>query len=276
MNVRSRLEDPRFFQVAILGLLLVYGIVALDFGVRWQNAAVIITVAQLTQFVASRLARLPRFDPLSALISSLSLTLLLRTDVAFIAALAAFIAIASKFTLRLHGKHVFNPANVALVVVTLLFDRAWLSSGQWGSGVIATLALACLGAVVLTRARRAETTVAFLLVYASIVFGRAAWLGDPPGIPLHQLQNGALLVFAFFMISDPKTTPNSAAGRWLYGGAVAAVAYVIQFVFYEPNGAILALIISAPFVPLIDFFSEGERYRWNPPAKAAGQAVKGA
>ena len=64
------------------------------------------------------------------------------------------------------------------------------------------------------------------------------------------MQNGALLVFAFFMISDPKTTPNSAMGRCLYGVMVATIAYVIQFVLFEPNGAILALIISAPFVLL--------------------------
>ena len=165
----------------------------------------------------------------------------MRTDLAAIAALAALIAIASKFVVRLRGKHVFNPANLALVVVTLTFERAWLSSGQWGS--------AALG---------------------------ATWLGDPLSIPLHQLQNGALLIFAFFMISDPKTTPDSAAGRWFYGTFVAALAYAIGFVLYEPNGAILALIISAPFVPLIDLLSTGERYRWKQPARAAGQLIKGA
>ena len=275
MDVIIRHRDPRYYQVAVLGILLTYGIVALDFGVRWQNAAAIVFTAQLTQFVASRLAGLPRFDPLSALITSLSLTLLLRTDLAAIAALAACIAIASKFLVRLHGKHVFNPANVALVLVTLGFDRAWLSSGQWGSAAIGAFALACLGLLDLTRARRAETTVAFLAGYAALVLGRAAWLGDPMSIPLHQLQNGALLIFAFFMISDPKTTPNSATGRWIYGGFVAAIAYVIQFVLYQPNGAILALIVSAPFVPLIDALSQGSRYRWKQPAGLTGHSMKG-
>ena len=275
MDQIFRRRDARYYQVAVLGLLLGYGIFGLDFGIRWQSAATIFVTAQLTQFVASRLAGLPRFDPLSALITSLSLTLLLRTDLAAIAALAALIAIASKFLVRRHGKHVFNPANVALVAVTLGFDRAWLSSGQWGSAAIAAFALACLGLVVLTRARRAETTVAFLAGYAALLLGRAAWLGDPLSIPLHQLQSGALLIFAFFMISDPRTTPNSATGRWLYGGFVAAIAYVIQFLLYEPNGAILALIVSAPFVPLIDSLSQGEHYRWKQPSKLTGHSLKG-
>ena len=127
----------------------------------------------------------------------------------------------------------------------------------------------------LTRARRAETTIAFLLIYASMLFGRAVWLDDPLAIPMHQLQNGALLIFAFFMISDPKTTPNSAAGRVLFAAIVAAIAFTIQFIYYEPNGPILALIISAPAVPLIDTLMRGQLYRWQRPAARARNPVKG-
>jgi len=33
-----KLRDPRFYLIAVLGLLLCYGIVILDFGVRWRCA----------------------------------------------------------------------------------------------------------------------------------------------------------------------------------------------------------------------------------------------
>ena len=275
MSSVAAFRDPRYYQVLVLSLLLLYGIVGLDFGIAWRNAAAIFVTAQLTQLAGTRLAGLRRFDPLSALITSLSLTLLLRTDVTILAAVAAMVAIGSKFLVRLQGKHVFNPANVALVTMMLASDRVWVSSGQWGSAALGALALACLGFLVLTRAKRAETTLAFLLAWGALVFMRALWLGDPLGIPLHQLQNGALLIFAFFMISDPKTSPNSAPGRLVYGAMVAAVAYLIQFVLYEPNGPILALIISAPFVPLIDFLSRGKRYRWEQPAGHVGNTNGG-
>jgi Na+-transporting NADH:ubiquinone oxidoreductase subunit NqrB len=182
-----------------------------------------------------------------------------------LAALAALVAIGSKFLIRVRGKHVFNPANVALVTLMLVSDRAWVSSGQWGSATLGALALSCLGFLVLTRARRAETTIAFLLFYGGLLFGRALWLGDPPSIPLHQLQNGALLIFAFFMISDPKTTPDAAAGRVLYAALVAGIAFIIQFVHYVPNGPILALVLSAPLVPLIDALVQGTHYQWSQP-----------
>ena len=274
-RLASRIRDPRWYQIVVLSSLLSFGVVVLDFGVRWQNAVTIMATAQLVQFIGMRAVGLQRFDPLSALITSLSLTLLLRTDDIALAALAAVIAIGSKFLIRVRGKHVFNPANVALVALMLTTDSAWVSSGQWGSAAIGSLALACLGFLVLTRARRAETTIAFLLAFAALMVARAIWLGDPLSIPLHQLQNGALLIFAFFMISDPKTTPNSAAGRIVFGTFVAAVAYVIQFVFYEPNGPILALVMSAPCVPLIDAISHGRHYRWNRPAQAGTRQIKG-
>lgn len=271
----ATLSDPRYYQIIVLSLLLTYGITVLDFGIHWQNALVIVPMALAIQFLGTRYFQLPRFDPLSPLITSLSLTLLLRTDLVLIAALAATLAIGSKFLLRFRGKHIFNPANFALVSLMLLSDRAWVSSGQWGSAAIGAFVLACLGFLVLTRARRAETTIAFIIIYAAMLFGRAIWLDDPFSIPMHQIQNGALLIFAFFMISDPKTTPNTAFGRVLYAAIVASVAYTIQFIYYQPNGPILALIMCAPTVPLIDVLLHGRIYRWNQPAEHRVSQIKG-
>jgi Na+-translocating ferredoxin:NAD+ oxidoreductase RnfD subunit len=275
MKLLSPLRDPRYFQVAVLTSLLAVGIGILNFGIHWQNAATIMLTAQFVQYIGTRLAGLPRFDPLSALITSLSLTLLLRTEFASLAATAAVIAIGSKFLIRFRNKHVFNPANVALVSLMLLSDRAWVSSGQWGSAAIGAFALACLGFLVLTRAKRAETTIAFVCAFGTLLVGRAVWLGDPLSIPLHQLQNGALLIFAFFMISDPKTTPDAPFGRALFGAVVAAVAFTIQFIFYQPNGPILALILCAPLVPLIDTLLHGSHYQWDKPGARPSASLKG-
>lgn len=275
MDIGTTLRDPRYYQIAVLGLLVAYGSVALDFGIRWPQALAIVATAQVVQFAGTRMAGLARFDPLSALITSLSLTLLFRTDVTSLAVLAAILAIGSKFLIRFRGKHVFNPANFAIVSLMFASDRAWISSGQWGSATIGALALVCLGLLVLTRAKRAETTIAFIAAYAALLFGRALWLGDPLAIPLHQMTNGALLVFAFFMISDPKTSPDAPAGRILYGCLVASLAYTIQYVFYEPHGPIIALILSAPCVPLIDRLCYGRQYRWERPAVLPATRIKG-
>ena len=71
------------------------------------------------------------------------------------------------------------------------------------------------------RAARSDVTYAFLAFYLAILFGRALWLGQPLAIPLHQLGSGGFLIFTFFMISDPRTTPDSRAGRILFALLVA-------------------------------------------------------
>lgn len=267
--------DPRWYQITVLASLIAWGTGTLGFGIHWQNALAILVTAQAVQWLASRSIGLPRFDPLSAGVTSLSLTLLLRTNAVELACLAAIIAIGSKFVVRVRGKHVFNPANIALATLMLGSDRVWVSSGQWGNAAIATFAIACLGMLVLTRARRAETTIAFLCGYAALLFGRAIWLGDPIAIPLHQLQNGTLVQFAFFMISDPKTAPDSRAGRIGFGALVAAAAWCVQFLLHTPNGLILALVCCAPIVPVIDALARGHTYRWNNPAGFSAAQHKG-
>ncbi len=271
----SRCKDPRYYQIAVLSSLVIFGVVGLDFGIHWANAFLIVTTALAVQYFGTKLTNLPRFDPLSPLITSLSLTLLFRTDMPALAMLAAAIAIGSKFVIRVNGKHVFNPANIAIVSLVMLSNHAWISSGQWGNAAIGAFALACLGFIVLTHARRAETTITFLIAYGALMFGRAIWLGDPLAIPMHQLQNGALLIFAFFMISDPKTTPDARVGRIIYASLVASVAYVIQFVFYEPSAPVLALAVCAPVVPVIDAMFRGRIYRWDLPKAGPASIQRG-
>ena len=94
----------------------------------------------------------------------------------------------------------------------LLTGQVWVSPGQWGNVAFFAFLMACLGGLVVNRAARSDVTFAFIAFYMTLVFGRSLWLGEPLAIPLHRLQSGALLLFTFFMISDPRTTPNSRAG----------------------------------------------------------------
>jgi Na+-translocating ferredoxin:NAD+ oxidoreductase RnfD subunit len=117
--------------------------------------------------------------------------------------------------------------------------------------------------MVIHRAGRSDVTLAFLLAYAGIVFGRAAWRGDPLAIALRQLQSGTQLIFSFFMISDPKTTRDSRTGRLLFAMMVAFGAGFIQFVFYRTNGLLWSLAVCSLLVPLIDCVLPGPRYQWQ-------------
>jgi len=265
---RSVRIDPRYYQIAVLSALLVYGVTRLRFDISPAQAIVTIGVALLAQAACTRLWGLPRLDPKSALISGISLCLLLRTNHLWVAALAATIAIASKFVVRWDGKHVWNPTNLAIVASIVLTGQAWVSPGQCGNVAFFGFLIACLGGLVVNRAARSDVTYAFLGSWMGILFLRALWLGQTHHIPLHQLQNGALLIFAFFMISDPKTTPNSRAGRILFAAIVAMGAAFVQFVLFRTNGLLWSLAVLSPTVPLIDRILPGPRYAWSRPVPA--------
>ncbi len=260
-------RDPRLYQIGILSSLLLYGLIGLDLEIRPEIATTLLMTALTSQWLATQLWRLPRFDPRSALITGLSLALLLRTQSPLLALLAASLAVLSKFVIRARGKHIFNPANFGLVTLALLtswldLERVWASPGQWGSAAWTVLLIAGLGMVVVRRAERSDITWGLLGAWAAVLFGRALWLGDPWAIPLKQLGSGAFLIFAFLMISDPKTTPDRRSGRLLYAALVAVVAGWIEFSLYRPNGLLLALYCCAPLVPLLDLLWRGVAYRW--------------
>ncbi|MCI4660879.1 MAG: RnfABCDGE type electron transport complex subunit D [Neomegalonema sp.] len=250
-----RLADPRLLQILFLSSLLTLGVLTLGFAVTPAHILISLSVALLVQTLATALLRWRgialSFDPLSAIITALSLSLLLRTEAPWLSALGAAIAIGSKFALRWRGRHVFNPANLALVALPLISSGAWISPGQWGATGLLAVAVMGAGAMVANRAARLDTTLAFLSIWAGLTFARAAWLGDPIAIPLHQLQSGAVLVFAFFMISDPATTPPHRPARLLHAGAVAALGFWLQVNWLSNTGAIQALVILAPLTALL-------------------------
>lgn len=256
------MSDPRHFQIAALASLLAWGVFALSFGVDPARATALIGTALATQF-AWACVRGERFDARSPLISALSLCLLLRSDSLLLACALAVAAISSKFLIRYRGKHLFNPTVFGIVLGLLASDGVWVSAGQWGTAAWWLFAVACVGSVVVRRAERSDVTLAFLASYLGLVFARALWLGDPLALPLHSLQNGALLLFAFFMISDPRSTPDSRLGRCAFAFVVALAALGIQYGLYRPNGLLFALALSAPLVPLMDRWLPARRYEWR-------------
>ena len=267
-------SDPRHYQIAVLTFLLLYGVGWLEFDITWPQLVVSLGTALLVQYACSELSGLPSFDPRSPLISGLSLCLLLRTNMLLLAFLTALVTIASKFILKRDGKHIFNPTNFGIVVMIALTNQVWVSPGQWGSKLYFAFLIAGAGGIVIYRAARSDVAYAFLLAYASILFARAFWLGDPWAIPLKQLQSGALLLFAFYMISDPKTTPDSRAGRILFALLVAAGAAYVQFGLYRTNGLLWSLAFCSVMTPIIDRLVPAARYQWD--SRTLAQPVKGA
>jgi enediyne biosynthesis protein E5 len=120
-------------------------------------------------------------------------------------------------------------------------------------------------------ARRSDIAIFFLVSHAALLFLRAWWLGDPLAIPIHQLQSGSLLIFTFFMISDPRTSPDSRLGRFIFAASVALLAHYMTFFMQMRPALYVALIALSPFILLIDKILPAQRFSWKPAMQGAPQ-----
>src|SRR5262245_19517839 len=259
-------SDARHYQIGALAILLAYNLAALDFGARPLSSALAIASSLATQAACSRWVGLPHFDFRSPLITGLSLSLLLRADEAWLHAVAGVVAIASKFVLRIDGKHIWNPAGFAIVALLVCSNDVWISPGQWGATVWFAALLGFFAILVLHAARRSDMALFFLGSHAALLFARAWWLGDPIAIPIHQLQSGSLLIFTFFMISDPRTSPDARLGRFLFAASVAVLGHYLAFFMQMRPALYFALIVISPLTLLIDRILPAERFAWTRPA----------
>jgi Na+-transporting NADH:ubiquinone oxidoreductase subunit NqrB len=255
--------DARLYQIAFLATLLTVGVLLRDFSLQAQQMALTFLSGLGTQALFVRALRLRHAGYLSAVITCFGLSILLRADSLWVHPLAASLAIGSKFAIRINGKHLFNPANLGVIASTTLLPGAWISPGQWGSDLAWALWFVALGGLVTQRARRWDISWMFLALYLGLIALRAAWLGQNSGVLVHQLHSGSLLLFAFFMISDPMTIPNRRCARLLYAGAVALTAFAWHFALFKPNGLVWALFLCTPLVPLLDRLLPGARYAWH-------------
>lgn len=274
-------KDARDYQIVFLSSFLVLGVVTRDWTLRPTAIAAAFATCLGTQWLLLQLTQSSVFNSLfnregqerlpapdwqttfrSALITALGLSLLLRVDHWWTMALAAAAAIASKFVFRWQGKHFFNPANFGIIVALVLTHDAWVSPGQWGEEGWYALLFAGTGCLVLRRVGRWDTTAAFLGIYAGLEALRNLWLGWTWDVFAHRLMSGSLLLFALFMVTDPRSIPNARWGRLIWAGAIAVLTFVLRNYFFLSTAVFWALFALAPLTLLLDWAWSAPQFSW--------------
>lgn len=258
------ISDGRHYQIVFLASFLCFGMAALGWSAELgRYATIAITCLSAQAFFVAR----HRLDPRSlksALITTLGLCLLFRSGGIGTLVFGAFVAIASKFLVRVNGKHVFNPANAGIVSAIALTGDAWVSPGQWGSGAALVFLVGAAGLAVVLRVGRIDTSAAFLLTFAGLDFCRTVlYLGWGPEVWLHKLTSGSLLLFTFFMITDPVTTPSASGARVAWSMLVGALAFLLSWKWFVNAAPLWALFMLSPLTPLIDRIWKGARFQWT-------------
>lgn len=262
-NIKAIFRDARHFQILYLGFFLIIGIATLGWDLEGWNFIAIISAALITQAICIQLTTKNWHSLKSGMITALGLCLLLKANSPWVLALAATAAISAKFLIRYKNKHVFNPANFGIIIAILLTGDAWISPGQWGSASILFFLIGALGLIVLLKVGRLDISLTFLLTFFLFEYLRTVvYLGWEWDVLLHKFTNGSFLLFTFFMITDPVTTPNSPKARIIWAIMLAALSFSLTSWFYIHTAPIWALFFISPITVILDRKLKGKRFQW--------------
>lgn len=266
--------DPRYFQILFQLIFLFYGIYHLQWYEDWLHYLISVGAClffnyafesiqqgKLLSFSGKQGWRLWGF---SILISAASLCLLLKTNYWWVSLLAAFLTVASKYIFRFRKKHIFNPSAFGIIATLLLTNNAWLSPGQWGSNAVIFFFVLTLGTIVVTRVQKLDVSLAFLLSFIGLLYWRQVYvLSWPLDHFLHSVGTGSLLLFSFFMISDPKTSPDHTIARIIWAVLIGIVAFYLTAFKWKYNTALWVLVATAPLVPLLNIIFKAKSFQWR-------------
>jgi len=261
-----RLAALRRFATAIT-LLNVVGHAVLGFEQSLAQPLVALLATYSTEilletFESRRLGRKPRFlGPgttfidflLSAHISGLAVAMLLyANDRLLPVAFAGVVAIASKYLFRAgtNGarRHFFNPSNLGITATLLAFPWVGIAqpymftenlsaSGDW----LLPALIICSGSFLNTVfTKRIPLVVSWLGAFVLQAAVRHFLFGNLFLPSLNPMTGVAFLLFTFYMVTDPATTPSTVRGQIGFGAAVAA-AYGTLMAFHMVFGLFFGL-----------------------------------
>jgi len=269
-------RDPRFKLSAVVISLHVLGQTLLDWKVSIAQILLTMLLCGVIEFVLTFRGQRIIAWPASGILTGSSIALILRASgtrhgdwwslngLEFFL-LAGVISLLAKHLIRPTGKHLFNPSNIGIVWCLLVIgpNQVFAQYLWWGPsrlGQALSYAVIVGGAVwILRSVRMIPMAVSFLVTFAVFtgifaLAGRsfiAIWhVGPVSGLEYwaNLALSPELMVFVFFMISDPQTAPKAPLGRVVYGAATATVAAALIFFQSTEFGIKVAILSSLAVV----------------------------
>ena len=222
-------RDPRLPFGALLAIYAILGCTILRFNRNPWQMALTVGGCMALDAVFHRVIRGRWIMPWSAAISGLSLTLLLNySHTEFLLALPVFLTVGSKYLFTWQGRHHFNPSLFGVV------GSLWLGgdiittapSYQWGGWYSTAFLIAAAVCMFLWRIDRMVLVGSFLGFYLLQILLRAwiiRWHLPPEALVLGTLSSAPFALFAFYMITDPRTSPPGKRAQFYVGLAIMLV-----------------------------------------------------
>jgi hypothetical protein len=299
--VLPSLRDPRMHVAAVLLTLQALGQTVLGFRLSIAQILICLATGALIEFFVVFFKDHAIIWPASGLLTGNSTAFILRVPGTlhgqwwsthgieiFIGVVA--LGMATKYLIRWKGRHIFNPSNVALVLAFVVLgvqrveplDLWWVPMGLWM--VVTYVILVGGGLLIAWELKMLGLVFAFMVAFAAFLALAlwqvpdhcmvASWRVSPMcGRDLWQIlvTSPEVLIFALFMIPDPRTVPDGRVARVVFGVFVAMLAVLLigpTTLEYWTKTAILASLVIACALRfalvafLAPFVAEGGGFRW--------------
>ncbi len=274
------LKDPRLHVAAVLLTVQLLGQTVLGFRLSVAQILLCLAAGALFEFAIGLFKDKLIMWPASGLLTGNSTAIILRVpgtvhgdwwslNGIWIYLGVVGIAMTSKYVIRWRGTHIFNPSNLGLVLAFVVLgpkftepqDLWWIPMGPW---MIVTYAVLAVGGLVIgwelkllwlelgfMAAFAAFTAVALFPMpnhcmvaswHATPICGRDLWTV--------LVTSPELLVFALFMVPDPRTVPNSQVARFAFGVVVALLSALLigptSIEFWTKTAILASLVFACP------------------------------
>lgn len=224
------LNTPKgYLTVALLALMVVASFYDGGLG-GWRNALVAVATAVLIDVGFALLQQRKRIYPDGAVLTGLIVALVLGASVPWhLVGLTSAIAILSKHILKIKRKPIFNPAAFGLAMAILLFgtEQSWWGSLSLVSGWCIVL-LIIAGLLITERVNKFPQVFAFLGVYLAAMLIGGLLQSPAAGDGLRDPFINSALFLAFFMVTDPPTSPAKYQEQVIFG-VIAALISVADY-----------------------------------------------
>lgn len=272
--------DTRFVGPILISAILIIG--HLFFGILedWRKTVTCFSISIIIEmaigyFIVGRLPHLA-----SAWVGGISCGILVRSPEWWPYLVAPCIAILSKYVIRLHGRHLWNPSNFAVAALLLIAPQTVASlSIQWGNHVLPMMVIWLFGGVIVYRLNRFHISGTYVLFFFLFAALRALLSDDASPLLIRVQQEIAPItgpmyqLFVLFMITDPKTTMHSKKGQTIVAFLVAGMECALRY--FGPRMGLDHIATHAPYYALTIMGPSSNLLEilWNRKAKAPSAGI---
>jgi len=229
-KIQSFFKTPKGLVILILLILFAVATPAQDTRAAMIGLVSSSIAAGLTDVLILRLRKKSWEFPSGAVITAMIVTMVLRAQEPwYVTTVTSVIGVLSKYVVRSRSANVFNPAAVAIVASYFLFHTA---QNWWGAltdvAPLAKLLLLASGAFIVDRVNKTPLVLTFLATYF-VLFTATAYVANPLRVAqiFRTPDVEAVLYFAFFILTDPPTSPAKYRDQLVCGVIVAIASYTL-------------------------------------------------